>query len=84
MKILINQEVHGELIVQKSHNFFEEIKHVDFIGLTKFDCIVINPLLQIIGATKSQIEVFILNCFSKALRYSKYLFLWMYDYISQV
>ena len=40
-----NQEVHGELIVQKSHEFFEEIEYVDFIGIIKFDYFAAHPLL---------------------------------------
>ena len=49
---LENQEIIGDLKIQKSQNFFDEFEYVDFIRVTKFDYISINPLLQIVGTSK--------------------------------
>ena len=42
---LENQEICGEVNIQNSHNFFHEVQNVDFLKVTKFDYISINPLL---------------------------------------
>ena len=42
---LENQEIHGELNFQNSHNFFHEVQYVDFLRIKNFDYISINPLL---------------------------------------
>ena len=42
---LENQEIHGEVNIQNSHNFFLEVQYVDFLRVTKFDYISINRLL---------------------------------------
>ena len=42
---LENQEIRGEVNIQYSHNFFHEVQYIDFLRVTKFDYICINPLL---------------------------------------
>ena len=42
---LENQEIHGEVNIQNSHNFFLEVQYVDFLRVTKFVYISFNPLL---------------------------------------
>ena len=42
---LENQEIYGKVNIQNSHNFFHEVQYVDFLRVTKFDYICINPLL---------------------------------------
>ena len=50
--LLENKEIHSELKIKNTYNFFHEFEYVDFLGVTKFDYISINPLLQIISTSK--------------------------------
>ena len=41
----INLENHGEVNIRNSNNIFHEVQYVNFLRVTKFDYISINPLL---------------------------------------